>query len=669
MMSAPSLAVPLGPSSGKPLVSENSSCKIQQQQQQQQQQQPVEGKGDPSGATSASDMSGISTTATAAYTHHNNSILSSKSADWDASNTNSNSNRNRTLMESNQSDTTIASTHSGNVIGDTTSSKHQRDSATEMPPAQTASTRIEQLGDPETGMCLVYPPLLTESTTTTSANTAPMTTTAATDAAVVITILKEIDHHLKLEKVQTKIMNFMKQHPENDSVRIIEGERIEIFVDAIDKESTCFDEIVCAQLKTVPTAIEAKDYILNYCRLQAKMDPRLTTDKNNNKIDYEFQNFSLLVSLYRCPAQTPHIDLVLPNYQFGLFVSDGTEGTYFVEPTGQEDMHTNSLETISTPDDVIHLWETTDVFCDGQCPNVPPAVVNALKNHDAVPFLIGCFGNVLHPEQKLKARMITKKKIPVGTLASLPGSVVHAGPKTSGPRTILFFSGTPSTGTIESYMPDSQYNGPTLATQIVSCLWISDGIGTYERAYLLRLLTRYIEQTTIRDVSRLLGEGSLNSFVKKIQSKRYGKKPGSKVPYTRDEFIADSAKNPNNYFKLDILSQTTNELDVSTMRCISRDDLYENEDGVMRNVILYRRKNEDRVILRYITTEDGVVDNVSPSEYEGNREIDNYTLTMNEGVKRNALFDGSNGVLKSTDGELIELKKGKKKNTGNKRKR
>lgn len=67
-----------------------------------------------------------------------------------------------------------------------------------------------------------------------------------------------------------------------------------------------------------------KQSLLQYAKDQAIKDRRLNGE-------YIFGNFSLLINFERCEAQEPHIDLLLPNWQFGLVLTDNAPGTRFAE--------------------------------------------------------------------------------------------------------------------------------------------------------------------------------------------------------------------------------------------------------------------------------------------------------------------------------------------------
>ena len=77
-----------------------------------------------------------------------------------------------------------------------------------------------------------------------------------------------------------------------------------------------------------------KETLVRYASAQAIKDARLPNG-NNGETGYIFGNFSLIINLYACQAQEPHIDLLLPNWQFGLVLTDNAPGTRFAESCGR----------------------------------------------------------------------------------------------------------------------------------------------------------------------------------------------------------------------------------------------------------------------------------------------------------------------------------------------
>ena len=106
--------------------------------------------------------------------------------------------------------------------------------------------------------------------------------------------------------------------PQNWCSKIQAG-RYEVFVEARSQPCTVFNHLS----NGVP---KMKQILLQYAKDQAIQDPRL-----NGKTEHIFGNFSLLINYDSCPAQEPHIDLLLPNWQFGLVLTNNAPATRFAQ--------------------------------------------------------------------------------------------------------------------------------------------------------------------------------------------------------------------------------------------------------------------------------------------------------------------------------------------------
>ncbi|CAB9503288.1 expressed unknown protein [Seminavis robusta] len=484
--------------------------------------------------------------------------------------------------------------------------------------------RIENLGNDETGMCLVYPP-------------------DDPDVPAVV-ILKELEAKLRNQKVLKKIQTFIKDNEDGDepeSARLIQGKRFEIFLDAKGKASKAFDTVIVPTMQNQ----NAKEIILEYARSQAQMDPRVQDG-------YIFENFSLLVCQRAAPAQAPHVDLVTPNFQFGMVLSNKSRGTLFVpEP--------DKLGRLHHVDQLVSLWEKNPFFKDDAFSKVPPRLVERFKADLGAQQLLSYFGDTLHPEKTLRDSFVSKDRLPVGTVSCLPGSVCHAGPATTAPRSVLFFSGAPKdSDEVDPYMPDSQYNGVTLMGHLVSIFWRQESITAKDRQFLLRMLAKYVQSSSSKDVADQFGEGKLRDCVRALQNKRYSSR---KMRMTQEEFIKDRSEDLSIVVGNDPFSQPNAVIDVTDLKLVSVEkNLFtawkENDEECSRDLALmvYQRISDGKIVLRYVTEGD---DALCPDEYEGHLEHERYRLEMNSPGEK---FDGSNGRLLDTDGELIEVHLGRR---------
>jgi hypothetical protein len=187
-------------------------------------------------------------------------------------------------------------------------------------------------------------------------------------------------------------------------------------------------------------------------------------------------------------------------------------------------------------------------------PNMPPGLLQVMMDPESgIPDLIGAFGNVLHFEYREEPPVIANcneksrgSKVqtkghasnrnkrqrtslqsvsplpsndkavssaqtsaanpmtaPAGTLLTLPGSVIHAGPSTEAYRAILFFSASPKKrrsstnevsveGEVAEYHPDVQYYAPMLCGEFLS-IGVWHRLNEEDRVYLLTKLAEYVE--------------------------------------------------------------------------------------------------------------------------------------------------------------------------------
>jgi len=470
---------------------------------------------------------------------------------------------------------------------------------------------VEMLGSQSNGMALVLP---------------------SENDSEVVDILHKINRMLQERRVQSDLQDWIKQGNNTDnSARHIQGGRIEIFLAAQDKTSTFFDMVLATRLPP-----GSKHRILNYARQQALRDPRLTENANpttgrdsndaRKSSNYVFGNFSIIVCLEACHAQSPHIDLTQPNYQFGLIVSDGAEGTLFFEP----ESHIQNVDALA------EHWQAIDSAGE----KMPKRLMEVMRKEESIAMLLDSFGDTLLPERYVLQNMKNRNNLPTGSLLSLPGGVLHAGPASSEFRAVLFFSGWPTGSDIAPYDPDIQYMGTLLVGHLTSLLWHKEEMGFPERHYLLQRLAEYTEHSTVRGLWGHFRSGELANFVGNIEEKGY------QGVLSREAYIEKVAAEMT---IRDGDPITEEVFYFSNFQQVSVDNLFTLWDGnVECRVLLYRRIADGKLVLRY-PSESGEGD-----EYEGHREEENFRLTM-KGPNKQALFDGTNGILLDTDGKEVKV--------------
>ena len=455
------------------------------------------------------------------------------------------------------------------------------------------SDRISWLGGKDVGMAMISP------------------TKDDPDGAVAL--LRELNATLEKDGVRQRLDKLIDDGDE--SVRLIQAGRYEFFLYASGKKTSAFDEIA----KEMPS--DTKQRIVTYATTSAAEDPRLEGGFN-----YQFGNFSLIVSYGRVPAQAPHIDVVKPNHQFGLIVTDGVQGTLVPE----------KLETrVRNVDDLLAIWQNLGAEFGLE---LPTKLAIALRADSTVRKLVASFGDVLLPQKNFD-HMVGCPSLSAGSLLSLPGNQVHGAPGITDDnsfRAIIFFSAWP-TGTIavDAYDADTQYTGSLLTGHIVDLLWCQPNIGYNERLFLLHLLERYVTESPVPDVALHFPEGDLSNFILAVER--------SQFPTERDAFLRSTARNKRfccqheQYVEDERLDT---EIDLGSLERLSVRDLVTKWRGQEYQLAIYSR-GDGSVLLHYPGCKDK---DTGLGCFEGADDGERFTLTMDDPAGKR-LFDGTNGVL------------------------
>ena len=306
--------------------------------------------------------------------------------------------------------------------------------------------------------------------------------------ATSLAVLQALDEHLRTKRIKNLIHEWCPKGSAEASVpgvRVINGNRFEVFVSAGDKETNAFDQLLQLLLEESPeltqkfdvlqnkTVDEIRGMILDYAKAQAERDPRIG---GNSQDKYTFDNFSLLINYTACDEQYPHIDLLAPNVQCGLVITDKSPATVAYQTP-------HDIKTVQ--DLKQHLWK-----------DLPDEVAQAIQNDTQCCRILEQFGNTLHPNEALVEQKIPKV-LARGSLLSLTGSQMHSGPKSAKYRCVLFFSGWQKDSAVVSYDPDTQYFGPLLMADFLMQLFhvlsvegrkylvhkLAAVIGTYKNLY------------------------------------------------------------------------------------------------------------------------------------------------------------------------------------------
>jgi hypothetical protein len=172
--------------------------------------------------------------------------------------------------------------------------------------------------------------------------------------------------------------------------------------------------IVGAQIPTSPG--EFWEPIIDLAIQTALQDLRIPKD-------YTFSSFSLISADGIMSGQRPHVDVMWPNYQFSLMVSDKTPGTTVYECKIEPGINNIDafLEWLKPPE---NSW-------------IGNVLTTKFANHCK---RLTDYGTVLDTNN-LRAVRFPVLKLSRDDLLSIPGLVVHGGPAYTGFRAILFFIG------------------------------------------------------------------------------------------------------------------------------------------------------------------------------------------------------------------------------------
>lgn len=317
--------------------------------------------------------------------------------------------------------------------------------------------------------------------------------------ATSLAVLQALDEHLRTKRIKNLIQQWCPKGLTEASVpgvRVINGNRFEVFVSAGSKETNAFDQLLRLLLEESPdlkqkfdvlqnkSVDEIRDMILDYAKAQAERDPRIGNNADNK---YTFDNFSLLINYTACDRQYPHIDLLAPNVQCGLVITDKAPATVAYQTP-------HSVKTVQ--DLKLLLWK-----------DLPDEVAQAIQNDTQCRRVLEQFGNTLHPNESLVEQKIPKL-LQRGSLLSLTGSQMHSGPKSAKYRCVLFFSGWRKDSSVVSYDPDTQYFGPLLVADFLMQLF--HVLSVEGRKYLVHKLAAVI--STYKNLYRHLDDPAMRKL-------------------------------------------------------------------------------------------------------------------------------------------------------------
>jgi len=460
-----------------------------------------------------------------------------------------------------------------------------------------------------------------------------------------VPLLSKLDGVLKKPSVKRRLAQRLRAG--DSSLRLIQAGRYEIFVQARNKASDAFDSLVEGGNR-FPEGF--KSALLRFATEQARRDPRLQNGR------YSFGNFSLIVNYDPVQPQAPHIDLLWPNFQFGLAVTDNIPGTLFREVGAH----------VATVDDLLATWRAQGWG------EPPSALTAAMRKESRLRDLVREYGDVLAPphscsprpspssaREKEEAGGMIGSAVPIraGTLLSLPGSVVHAGPRSSGFRAVMFFSAWPEGSDVAEYDPDTQYSSVLLCGHLVSLMWAQIGVGFSERLYLLRVLAGEIESCPVKDLWLHFSEGEFAKFIKCIERGTFSKKRGDTRGDSRAAYIEKSARNAGLCTSSIPFGLGPVGIDQKNLVRVSVKGL-EAEWGRRYHQVVVYRDQSGRIYLRYPSLTPGQKRKIE--SWEGLDDGENYRLEFKANGRKGRMFDGENGTLFDSEGQKIKCRSKKR---------
>lgn len=241
--------------------------------------------------------------------------------------------------------------------------------------------------------------------------------------------------------------------------RFLHGNRCEVFF-RDQQNPTRPSAAMCWLIKSAmyygeQNTLESEEDVLDIVKIveqyavnRAACDPRIHDWK------YEFANFAILFSDGHSPRQDVHFDdIVYRNMQFALAVCNN-------QPWTNEYKTTVSVKSL--PADFQKLWPNEEV---------PKEIIDGIMKCDSLQKLLTSFGALLGPTQVVGYSGKKKpRKTAVGDIACMPASIPHCGPKSTGFRAIIFFTGHPLV-VGEQYPAKQQYCSATVYHDHMLELW------------------------------------------------------------------------------------------------------------------------------------------------------------------------------------------------------
>jgi hypothetical protein len=384
------------------------------------------------------------------------------------------------------------------------------------------------------------------------------------EVKVGLELIQMIDHELKrskkfLEALYEEEKSKRLNNTHGESIREIDGNRYELFVDCSRRKSTAFEKILYKviggkgnklekETNWDPTPLQVasiagiKLLVVQYCKNQST---RADKGPRNN---WRYDNFAILVSYGKVKAQAPHIDIVGNTLQFGCMVSHNCPATQFFETATEiTDVEGVINQWKDVPEELKQHWrESTSEGIEKMREQLEGFVSLLIRPKEMLEKRAEV-ANTVHSGGQGDAQVATsdqvvgsgedqpcrkaakaarkKQLIPSGAVVVSGARTIHAGPKCEHYRSLIFFTATPpESSKSETYDPDLQLSGTTLIGNMIIASW--DGLSFPSRLYLLKKFEEYVlAYQSIKTNTHTHFEEKdwpqLHNFIKTLESKEW----------------------------------------------------------------------------------------------------------------------------------------------------
>jgi hypothetical protein len=275
--------------------------------------------------------------------------------------------------------------------------------------------------------------------------------------------------------------------PIMDGIRIIQKGRLEMFVHDchVEKSTFAFDrlcQLLLAERAMSLAASSSSSFVsllpaqydtveairtalVSHAQQATRMEKRLINQvrrrrgrnedhEEDNDIDVHYGPMSLIISNGMVSDQLPHVDVQPPDFQFGLILTDHSPGTIVYE---------SIREVVKTPKDLA-------VFLGVQNNNRTSKIASTVSELPEAIQLLKTFGVCLSTLRADDYKVAQRPEhLPTGTVLSLPGGQLHAGPACDSFRAVLFWTAHGDAKSL--YHPDIQYFDGLLLGELMLPIW------------------------------------------------------------------------------------------------------------------------------------------------------------------------------------------------------